>query len=468
MENIKYIKHFIDQFSKYYNISPTPSIFLSKLYHRLISYKQYQIFKCQVCRHMNMLTATSNTFNCTKCFSFQRRQIKKNHNKPKKNSLNDKIGRMILHFFRTNRGKSFDNKIFHKLIQLLGQYCDIPINHITALRYNNYSVPLHKKTYDTILKSFIGWIATIKCENMECKNELKLLCFCDSNNFQLYSYSIIAEIIGLKGAINDSLLSKLTMKTKSIQNKSEHKENDTSYETGTIMEMVNEFMCILPDKLKQKYFYLYKKYIIEWISFEFYNFECIDCGYINKTILINRIFEYAMHLNYCRVCHRTRYSYNKHNETIETIKHENINNNRQIQSSKQTGTYYTKYTSGISINYTILSPKYGSLMQEILLNDISSMSKESFNNFLNKAKNTLQNKIEIIPKSTESNQDFGIFKNDIIGICHLIVVNIYTTKQHFASKFNEAYWYWKDSHFFCDNLYYVGRFLYEAVYFFGQ
>ncbi len=45
--------------------------------------------------------------------------------------------------------------------------------------------------------------------------------------------------------------------------------------------VVNEFKNILSEKLRTDNYFenVYKNYIIEWISFELYNFKCKQCTY---------------------------------------------------------------------------------------------------------------------------------------------------------------------------------------------
>eukprot|EP01084_Bolivina_argentea_P006149 11640_1 len=74
------------------------------------------------------------------------------------------------------------------------------------------------------------------------------------------------------------------------------------------------FCDILSDDLKEKkYFQQYQSHISEWINFEFYNFRCEYCKHINKTVMINRVYQYSKTMDSCRICNKRQMSRTKNN-----------------------------------------------------------------------------------------------------------------------------------------------------------
>eukprot|EP01084_Bolivina_argentea_P001046 1922_1 len=100
------------------------------------------------------------------------------------------------------------------------------------------------------------------------------------------------------------------------------------------------------------------------------------------------MFEYTINLNYCRLCRHERLpgcgNIIDLNNVIskKEIKPPSIN---RLSSVKINFSGYTKYQCGISIRYSVLRPKYGSLAEEMLLNDIHPITKKSFDGYLKEA-----------------------------------------------------------------------------------
>eukprot|EP01084_Bolivina_argentea_P240215 403630_1 len=194
---------------------------------------------------------------------------------------------MITFDAQYNRATPFNLKMFRPLTAKYRQ----DKKPIIKMKYDNYSTDLHEKTYDDVLKSFIAWSITLKCSNLRCEETLKLCCYCDINTFQLFTYNIIMGIIELKANNDYSLL------------------NTLSNVSLSVPKIVNAFCDILSDDLKrQKYFKEYKLFIAEWINFEFYNFRCEYCGHINKTIMIDRVYQYSKTMDSCRICNKRQLS----------------------------------------------------------------------------------------------------------------------------------------------------------------
>eukprot|EP01084_Bolivina_argentea_P001044 1920_1 len=138
------------------------------------------------------------------------------------------------------------------------------------------------------------------------------------------------------------------------------------------------------------------------------------------------MFEYAINLNYCRLCHHERLP-----EVGNRIDLNDAISNKYTkpQSSINRSQSVKTYQCGMFIRYSVLRPKYGSLAEEMLLNDKHTISKQSFDIHLTKAMNLhskLQNKNEIVARDVQNNRDFGISSNESIGVSHLIVILIYT------------------------------------------
>eukprot|EP01084_Bolivina_argentea_P275238 469344_1 len=257
----------------------------------------------------------------------------------------------------------------------------------------------------------------------------------------------------------------------------------------TVDNVTDMFKDILSDELKTANYFenIYKDYIVDWISFSLYNFTCIKCNHINKSILVDRIFEYAVNLHHCRVCNHPRSPNDVNVVDLENVVKSKQNMGNQdidlramtshdlskISSFRDDGTYYEKYECGIPIRYTVLKPKYGSIAEEILLNDIIRLKIRAFKKYLKEAQSIhfhaqKLKQTEANISATECSRDFGIYQNECIGVSHLLVILIYTENIQFARTFSQCYWDWKDFNLFCDNFYWFGRSLYEAVYFYGK
>eukprot|EP01084_Bolivina_argentea_P002415 4453_1 len=79
-----------------------------------------------------------------------------------------------------NRSTSFD----YSMIKQLWNRSEP--DEVLKMKYDNYSTNLSEKTYYDMLKSFIAWTITLKCDNLICEEKNKLICFCDTNAFPLY------------------------------------------------------------------------------------------------------------------------------------------------------------------------------------------------------------------------------------------------------------------------------------------
>eukprot|EP01083_Nonionella_stella_P190263 704683_1 len=198
---------------------------------------------------------------------------------------------MITFDAQYNRSTPFSLGMFKALTDLY----EMDRNVIINMKYDNYSTDLCDKTYDHVLKSFIAWSITLKCGTLRCQEKLKLNCYCDTNTFQLFTYRVIMGLIELKA-----------------NNKYELLKNLRDINSKTSVSALCDAFCAatLPNQLLKKrdhdheYIKAYKVFVIEWINFEFYNFKCIYCHHINKTIMIDRVYQYSRTMDSCRICNK--------------------------------------------------------------------------------------------------------------------------------------------------------------------
>ncbi len=355
---------------------------------------------------------------------------------------------------------SFDHTTFSEIVKMYESSPKIAIK----LKYNNYTTPLDKKTYLLILQSFIGWVLTLQCEYSRCNGKYKLKCFCDVDEFQLYAYNIIIGLIKCNTNNTKSPLDVLT----AIKN--------------TVSTMANALCNILPkDVHKNKYCGIFKKYIIKWLQHELYNFKCIDCGYINKTIMINRIYEYSITLNYCRFCNKLQESRIKQNPNQakfdmniaiqQKLKQQYTHhmNDGYIYAANDKNKKYPIYYVSPAVRYLSINPKYSSFAQEILLNRMYSLDQTEWNKWLEIGKKLYDKYVELNElESNQTNIDYGIERYEQIGINHLIAVRIFCDNEEYGDEFNKSYWFYRtDLQIISNNFYWMGRCLYEIVQFFG-
>eukprot|EP01084_Bolivina_argentea_P128589 227275_1 len=213
-KNVEYVsqhtKQIILEYSKYYGSSPLSKDTLVNFANTISYHKTKQVLQCKICYY---ISTTHYNGTCKHCNSLVFKDARSTNSKLEdaKSDEND-IADEIMTFFNQCREKPFDVHVFPKLATLFE-------NNETALnkmRCDNYLKELDKKDYDTILKSFIGWIATIKCENTDCYNKLKLICSCDPSTFQKFTYSVILTLVGLKSGNIDPLRKKLSMENRTI------------------------------------------------------------------------------------------------------------------------------------------------------------------------------------------------------------------------------------------------------------
>eukprot|EP01084_Bolivina_argentea_P173485 300502_1 len=153
--------------------------------------------------------------------------------------------------------------------------------------------------------------------------------------------------------------------------------------------MASAFCELLSDDSKQKkYFKEYQLLIVKWINFEFYNFQCEYCQHINKTIMINRVYQYSKSLNLCRACNkiqpsRARGEQNQFN-IQDVLKHKSLNNVSEIYQIGSGFSLYSLYAYlkeyGVHKNHSAKVQQYIRQQEydsDALLQDISDTSIQS-------------------------------------------------------------------------------------------
>eukprot|EP01084_Bolivina_argentea_P049513 91045_1 len=400
------------------------------------------------------------------------------------------------------RNIPFDLDTFQSMVNSF----EIDSMAISKMKYENYMVPLNDKTYINVLKSFMCWTVTLKCTHWRCGGKSKLNCFCDINTFQLYTYSIINNLIKLKTNSNYIILNSL----KNIHN--------AQQETA-------KYFCtaLLPEYLQsQSYFKVYIELVIDWLNFEWYNFQCINCHHINKTVMIGRTYQFVKTMTACRVCntidqqrttfYEMKFDINKlqsKNSTTlnvtdecvgmldnylkqEEYDSESILLDIQCQSVEESNIHqyvfstskdpnymplikklclknewYQTYKEGAFIRYLVLQPKYSHLLQEICLNDIYQVSKSDWEQTI-----LVSAIMEYEKKTAFSNatdKRFGIEEGEPIGVHHLIAIFLFTDRKfaEYQQFFSKSY-YLPEQNTHKNNFYFVGRYLCEAVQFYGK
>eukprot|EP01084_Bolivina_argentea_P275991 470801_1 len=137
----------------------------------------------------------------------------------------------------------FDHTTFQEMFESHDSYPDLCIK----LKYDNYKTLLHEKDYHVVLKSFIAWSLTLGCEYPRCSTKSKLSCYCDINEYQLFAYTLIIQLLKCKSNHNDSILNAL---------------RDSSKTPQTI---ANHICKILPADLQNNsYFIAFQTSIISW------------------------------------------------------------------------------------------------------------------------------------------------------------------------------------------------------------
>eukprot|EP01083_Nonionella_stella_P279631 951219_1 len=412
-----------------------------------------------------------------------------------------------------NRNTPFHFDVFADLIKV---YED-KRSTIIDMKYDNYSMDLNKKTYDHVLKSFIAWAITLKCSKLRCNEKPKLNCFCDTETFQLYTYHIIIGLIGLKANHNYSLLKVLSDTRQSVATivrqfcgilakELQGNEYIESYEL-LVSEWINfefyNFVCnycrhmnksIMIDRI-----YSYSKSLdscricskqqisrVVHSRPQFDIHEAVKTKHSAMNELYEQHSEFTLHalneyLSKCAAIPNGLTEYFKSEEydseaVIEDIEDPDASNICQIIPQYYhlvckflNYHQYPTYQNGKLIRYLVLRPKFFSLVKEICLNGIYPLSINVWQHTIVAAVSKEYKRKKMHCNVTD--RRFGVEEGEPMGINHLISIFLFTEGkdrfQKYRRFFSKSYYLWRKV-VHCNNFYWVGRYLFEAVQFYGQ
>eukprot|EP01084_Bolivina_argentea_P098579 177154_1 len=142
-------------------------------------------------------------------------------------------------------------------------------------------------------------------------------------------------------------------------------------------------------------------------------------------------------------------------------------------SKHTTNKQYKTYDVGVLIRYDVCNPRFESLAEEIMFNEVINISNERFNQYLVKAKEIYaENCLTMISTAYDSN--FGIEKYESINISHIIAVIIHTEERSYSRAFVRSCLNLHktsseieiQNH--CNNFYWFGRYIFECIEYFGD
>eukprot|EP01083_Nonionella_stella_P022304 61692_1 len=331
-----------------------------------------------------------------------------------------------------------------------------------TIRYDNWRTPLQHKTHEHIIQSLFSYLLSVKCQNHRNEDTLKLDCNCrNAVLFSKYSYYLLMAIFG-DGSEPHHIL-------QSVQ-----KGRSNTHEA------VIQICSLLSDALRHGlYFKEYQTYIEDWLHFDFYNFVCGSCQCLNNTIMIHRIFHYAAKSIFCRVCgvyemdpERKLSKPSMYRQCVDLYedpeRKEGANRYTQTQDDE-----YSNYEMGNFIRYNVLSPRYESLFRECTLNEISAVPKAHLDQYLEDAKICHEN-ISFIVVCTTHSKNYGMTQYAPIDVAHILALIIYTEEILYSKWFTKSYLSLsctdanKVIQHHCNHWYWFGRYLFEAIEFFGN
>lgn len=243
-----------------------------------------------------------------------------------------RVGKSMIGFFqkRSWSAMGFDDNVFPSFFEQF----ESEARSISLMRADSYRV----KDYDSILKCFLAWLFTLRCDDTRCQQRLKLQCECDNQTFPRFTYDLIVAMIDNKTANGQLLLKKLVDPQRTVE---------------TIVE---EFTVLLPADLRSQAYFEneYKQHLVDWVSFELYNFQCTECGHVNKSIMVGRMFEYCINLKHCRVCMaRPQWVDDRDREEVDLdLAAENAVEIDLSHELKHDDSEFDKYECGVSVRYT--------------------------------------------------------------------------------------------------------------------
>eukprot|EP01083_Nonionella_stella_P141493 436093_1 len=131
------------------------------------------------------------------------------------------------------------------------------------------------------------------------------------------------------------------------------------------------------------------------------------------------------------------------------------------------------YDLGIFMRYDVNNPRFESLAEETMFNEVANISNERFNKHLMKAKEIhIQHCFMMLSKASDFH--FGIEQYEPISIAHIMAVIIHTEEPKYSRDFSRSCLLLNrtDSEmviqYHCNNFYWFGRYLYECIEYFGE
>eukprot|EP01084_Bolivina_argentea_P069956 127233_1 len=354
----------------------------------------------------------------------------------------------------------YDGEPFKNMVSAVKRHLQL----LFTIRYDNYKTKMQDKKHDHVIKSLFSYLLSIRCQT---HGKLKLDCNCNNATlFTQYSYYLLMAVF------EDN---KRNSKNKNILKFLKNKKQNTQ-KTAT------QICCLLPETLQtESYFYEYQKCIEEWIDFDFHTVLCSKCGCLNNSIMINRIFHYAVKSQGCRICgfYDIVISNNK-SPMVPPIKKQVKDFYEDSERKEGAGLdtlfnaeQYINYETGHFIRYHVLCPRFESLIKECTLNDIWPINKIKFSEYLSNAQKC-HDKISSIVVATNNCIEYGIVRYAPIDVAHILVLIIYTEEIYYSQCFTKSFLSLNctDSEIIikahCNNWYWFGRGIFEAIEFFGE
>eukprot|EP01083_Nonionella_stella_P287479 978548_1 len=131
------------------------------------------------------------------------------------------------------------------------------------------------------------------------------------------------------------------------------------------------------------------------------------------------------------------------------------------------------YDVGIFMRYDVNNPRFESLAEETMFNEVVKISNERFNQHLDKAREIHAHKCFIM-LATADDVSFGIEKYQPISMCHILAIIIHTEEPKYSRAFIRSCLLLKHTESeiviqtHCRNFYWFGRYLYECIQYFGE
>eukprot|EP01084_Bolivina_argentea_P141518 248672_1 len=128
------------------------------------------------------------------------------------------------------------------------------------------------------------------------------------------------------------------------------------------------------------------------------------------------------------------------------------------------------YDNGQFMRYESLEPMYESLAEECIMNTAYNITASTFNKLLSKA-NRIHNKINLIARI--SSKKYGISQYEPIRIQHIMAIIMYIDETQYSQALSKSYLLNNVDkeliiQFHANNFYFFGRYLFEAIEFFGE